>query len=158
VKTSSKSSGSVSRTKRTFPASSSAQSLASVGEEKVAAQQGDVSCLLPTSPTKWQHLMRPEHLLQNEELSLIASEGASMLVPSGSGRSDPPRQPTTVLPRTTPGRESPIKDADMTMDLKQMMAKMTKPKRESGGEMSFMDLLRGQHDELEEYVPLSALS
>jgi hypothetical protein len=49
-------------------------------------------------------------------------------------------------PRKTPrieriGREEQV-DADMTLDVKDLMAKMSKPKRASGTEESFVDLLR----------------
>ena len=37
-------------------------------------------------------------------------------------------------------------DADVTMDVKDLMARMTKPKRASGTEESFIDLLHGEHE------------
>ena len=154
---------STSKTKRTFPASSSAQSLASVGEEtdtlaKPTINAGDVSTLLPTTPGRIKHLLDPVHNLQDEDFSLIeGADGPSLFFPS----KPLPRSNSTFMPpplasipgsaRRTPrgqrhAHESPVKEMDLTLDVKALMARMTKPKRASGTEESFMDLLHAQHD------------
>jgi hypothetical protein len=70
------------------------------------------------------------------------SEGDSILFAS---------PPPSIMTRKTPRKQpSPSKDADMTLDINQMMARMTKPKRPSGTEESFEDLLHGSAIDLDE--------
>lgn len=135
---------SVSKSKRTFPASASGQSLASVGEEKEAPFVGDASTLLPTSPDKMRHLLHPQYMLQNEDFSLLAADGQSIFHPRSISTVLEHNQPSAQKPRRHV--RSPVKAADVTIDLKDIMARMSKPKRASGGELSFMDLLHGSHD------------
>ena len=124
-----------SRSKRTFPASSSGQSLASVGEEaepgakEYMASPLDISTLLPSSPAKMQHLLRPEAMLQNESFAL-ASDGPSFMA------GPPSAQSTCASAKAHQG--------DTTLDIQDLMAKIGKPKRESGTEESFEDLLNGR--------------
>lgn len=228
---------SASKTKRTFPASSSDKSLATVGEDdflQVPSAALDRSTLLPVSPAKQAHLLGREHLLMNEDMSLVADdEGHTMFLPQrpqttarslATVREDNFLQVpsasaldrSTILPvspakqahllgkehqlldedmslvaddegntiyipqRTTfggPGplesssrtpkkRDSPMKarmDRDeiwnQTLDLKDLMAKMKKPKRASGTEESFVDLLNGDHqpEGLDEWVVIRAI-
>ena len=156
---------SASKTKRTFPASSSGQSLASVGEEgeggaREEINAGDVSALLPTTPARTRHLLNPEHMLKHEDISLLEGfDGPSLFFPSrppitlstlAEGNS-PMRSPVLNSMRKTsrPERRSQMPsraDADVTMDVKDLMARMTKPKRASGTEESFIDLLHGEHE------------
>lgn len=143
------------RSKRTFPASSSAQSLASVGEEgqggHVDIDAGDMSTLLPTSPDKLRHLLRNEEMLQNETMTF---DGPSMLatisglpdrmpyrsIDSIFGNTAPtPRQ---IAQRQSPQKARPAASGDATIDLNDLMGKVTKVKRPSGTEESFVDLLK----------------
>lgn len=118
---------STSRTKRTFPASSSHTTLSRLGERPhLHADVGDISTLLPTSPARVAHLTTDEHQLLRESLPF---EGPSFFLP-------PPPSSTRKSPR------KPNK-ADMTLDINDLMAKMAKPKRPSGTEESFEDLLNG---------------
>jgi len=131
------SSSSPSKTKRTFPASSSSNMLSRLGEEAAL----DVSTLYPRTPTRMAYLMEDEHQLLRQSLPM--SEGDSVLfAPS----------PPPITSRKTPRRASPVKDPDMTMDVAQMMARMGKPKRPSGTEESFEDLLHGTQLDLDEWV------
>lgn len=134
---------SVSKTKRTFPASSSGQSLASVGEEREIPCIGDASTLLPVSPAKMQYLLQPQHMLQNEDLSLLGSDGHSIFLPRPISTVFESGRHRGQAARTS--SRSPVKQGDVTLDLKDVMAGMNKPKRQSGGEMSFVDLLHEQH-------------
>lgn len=134
------STASPSKTKRTFPASSSSNMLSRLGEEAAL----DVSTLYPRTPTRMAYLMEDEHQLLRQSLPM--SEGDSVLfAPS----------PPPVTSRKTPRKASPVKDPDMTMDVAQMMARMGKPKRPSGTEESFEDLLHGTQLDLDEWVVLS---
>lgn len=129
------STASPSKTKRTFPASSSSNMLSRLGEEAAL----DVSTLYPRTPTRMAYLMEDEHQLLRQSLPM--SEGDSVLfAPS----------PPPVASRKTPRKASPVKDPDMTMDVAQMMARMGKPKRPSGTEESFEDLLHGTQLDLDE--------
>lgn len=145
-----------SQTRRRFPASSSASSLNSVGEEI-----GEISTLLPTSPAKLRHLLEDEELISHEQLV----EMPSFLLPAPK-----PDQRATVSPRkyeTMRERETPSSsrttragngqyadEGNVTLDVGALMAKMSKPKRASGTEESFVDLLKGEDrpDELDMWV------
>jgi len=86
------------------------------------------------------HLMGDEHQFMRQSLPM--SEGDSILFAS---------PPPPIMTRQTPRKQSsPSKDADMTLDINQMMARMTKPKRPSGTEESFEDLLHGSAIDLDE--------
>jgi len=100
----------------------------------------DASTVMPRSPTRMAHLMGDEHQFMRQSLPM--SEGDSVLFAS-----PPPPTMTRKTPRKQP---SPSKDADMTLDINQMMARMTKPKRPSGTEESFEDLLHGSAIDLDE--------
>lgn len=140
-----------SASKRRFPASSSNNALAAVGEEDVFGRVADQSALLPTSPDKMRHLLGSEHLLQNEDMSLwcggdasasvILTTGQTPSIMACASKSSPPRASTQS--RT---RWSTYLDCDTTLDVRDLMAKMPKPKRASGTEESFIDLLRGAPD------------
>lgn len=133
------STASPSKTKRTFPASSSSNMLSRLGEEAAL----DVSTLYPRTPTRMAYLMEDEHQLLRQSLPM--SEGDSVLfAPS----------PPPITSRKMPKKASPVKDPDMTMDVAQMMARMGKPKRPSGTEESFEDLLHGTQLDLDEWVIL----
>ena len=100
----------------------------------------DASTMLPRSPTRMAHLMGDEHQLMRQSLPM--SEGDSFLLPS---------PPPPIMPRRTPKKQaSPTKDSDMTFDVGQMMARMAKPKRPSGTEESFEDLMHGPEFDLDE--------
>jgi len=100
----------------------------------------DASTIMPRSPTRMAHLMGDEHQFMRQSLPM--SEGDSILFAS---------PPPPIVTRKTPRKQpSPSKDADMTLDINQMMARMTKPKRPSGTEESFEDLLRGSAIDLDE--------
>lgn len=114
--------------------------LSRLGEEAAL----DVSTLYPRTPTRMAYLMEDEHQLLRQSLPM--SEGDSVLfAPS----------PPPVTSRKTPRKASPVKEPDMTMDVAQMMARMGKPKRPSGTEESFEDLLHGTQLDLDEWVILS---
>lgn len=127
---------------------------------------GDMSALLPTSPLKANQLLEDDQLLTREtmmeENSFVlpppppsvrrrSPEKARACVPSSSSRTDlrfseaasciAPRVDPT--PRAQGQATSPAKAdiGDTTLDVKDMMARMTKPKRPSGTEESFEDLL-----------------
>jgi hypothetical protein len=113
--------------------------LSRLGEETFP-EAGDVSSLLPMSPMGMGHLMDDEHQLLRQSLPM--SEGPSLYIP-------PPPAPASS--RKTPrARGSPVKDADMTFDVNQLMARMAKPKRPSGTEESFVDLLHDSDLDLDE--------
>jgi hypothetical protein len=100
----------------------------------------DASTIMPRSPTRMAHLMGDEHQFMRQSLPM--SEGDSILFAS---------PPPPIMTRKTPKKQpSPSKDADMTLDINQMMARMTKPKRPSGTEESFEDLLHGSAIDLDE--------
>jgi hypothetical protein len=100
----------------------------------------DASTILPRNPTRMSHLMGDEHQFMRQSLPM--SEGDSVLFAS-----PPPPIMTRQAPRKQP---SPSNDADLTLDINQMMARMTKPKRPSGTEESFEDLLHGSAIDLDE--------
>ncbi|ORY23534.1 hypothetical protein BCR39DRAFT_347272 [Naematelia encephala] len=121
------------RSKRYFPASSSAQTLDSLSEEPAGAPSAnlDKSVLLPMSPNK----ARPEDHESLLRMSLPLDElSMSMNIP---------------LPEPTPRshrksiRPMMQDSAEKTMDIGELMALMRKPKRASGTEESFADLLHG---------------
>jgi hypothetical protein len=151
------------RTKRTFPASSSDKSLATVGEHdflQVPSSALDQSTILPVSPAKQAHLLGREHMLLNEDMSLLANDEGNTFylppqVPAGPMEPVPkisvPPVPTSS--RTPRKRTSPLKTVqprdevwNQTLDLKELMANAKKPKRASGTEESFADLLNGDHE------------
>lgn len=120
-----------SKTGRTFPASSSSNSLASVGEEESERPIDlDKSTLLPVSPQKAAYLLRDEEMIARETLD---EEPSYML-------SIPPVTACRTAARST-GH-----DDDRTMDVRDLMAKVGKPKRASGTEESFVDLLHAEDD------------
>ncbi|OCF43122.1 hypothetical protein I317_03091 [Kwoniella heveanensis CBS 569] len=140
-----------STTKRTFPSSSSGQSLASVGEELEYPVEAEMSTLLPVSPVKAAHLLSDGELIARETLD----EGASFRLPLPP-RATPFKASTMPYrsPMRSPAKKSPLKsvfpahlraemvqDGDVTMDVKDLMARVGKPKRASGTEESFVDLL-----------------
>ncbi|WVQ94254.1 hypothetical protein IAU59_001333 [Kwoniella sp. CBS 9459] len=140
-----------SKTKRTFPSSSSGQSLASVGEEPEYPAEAEMSTLLPVSPVKTAHLLTDAELITRETL---AGE-ASFRLPLPTRAT--PFKTFTMSHRSPKKATSPLKsvlplhmntemkdDGDVTMDVKDLMAKVGKPKRASGTEESFVDLL---HDD-----------
>jgi hypothetical protein len=156
-----------SKSKRTFPASSFS-SLASVGEEHedkphpdydhFFSADGDKSTLFPVSPAKMRHLLRDEEMLTHEtfleEPSYLAP--APRRLPSPAKSTAMPLSRSTVQGSPQKVRRSPIKDSlsdrtmarengmgDVTLDVGEMMARMNKPKRASGTEESFVDLLHG---------------
>lgn len=100
----------------------------------------DASTIMPRSPTRMAHLMGDEHQFMRQSLPM--SEGDSILFAS---------PPPPIMTRKTPRKQpSPSKDPDMTLDINQMMARMSKPKRPSGTEESFEDLLHGSPIDLDE--------
>ncbi len=124
------------KSKRTFPASSGS-SLASVGEELDHRPNFDISTLLPVSPDKIRHLLRDEEMITRE----ILQEAPSFLLPA--------KPSPAKTARNTPSSSRTVKKAfadvgDVTMGVKDLMAKMNKPKRASGTEESFADLLQGE--------------
>lgn len=126
----------------------------------------DKSAMFPTSPAKWRHLLSDEEQLVRE--TPFPLEGASVVLPP------PPRHtsmssrtaPSPMKPKPVPSRQgspqkvrsSPVKlpfgsytprnvaGGDVTLDVGEMMARMSKPKRPSGTEESFIDLLHGDHN------------
>ncbi|WVF66645.1 hypothetical protein IAT40_001386 [Kwoniella sp. CBS 6097] len=147
---------STSKTKRTFPSSSSGQSLSSVGEEAEQdyPAEAEMSTLLPVSPVKTAHLLTDEELIAKETLM----EEASFTLPLPI-RATPFKTSTMPhrSPRRSPKEMSPLKnvfpahmraemmdEGDVTVDVKDLIAKVGKPKRASGTEESFVDLL---HDD-----------
>nr|XP_018266262.1 uncharacterized protein I303_00237 [Kwoniella dejecticola CBS 10117]OBR88420.1 hypothetical protein I303_00237 [Kwoniella dejecticola CBS 10117] len=158
---------SVPKVKRTFPASSSAQSLASLGDENEGMAGGDISTLLPVSPMKTAHLLTDSELITNEYLNMEDGEKSFRLpLPSRATPFKPSFMSKTPR-KSPPARMSPIKTivkglpshshshagkapfvdgaADMTFEVKDLLARVNKPKRASGTEESFVDLL---HDDL----------
>ncbi|KAE8541171.1 hypothetical protein D1P53_002528 [Cryptococcus gattii VGV] len=120
-----------SKTGRTFPASSSGNGLASAGEEESERPIDlDKSTLLPVSPQKAAYLLRDEEMIARETLD---EEPSYML-------SVPPVTTSQTSARST-GH-----DDDRTMDVRDLMAKLGKPKRASGTEESFVDLLHAEDD------------
>ncbi|XAO22545.1 hypothetical protein I312_101317 [Cryptococcus bacillisporus CA1280] len=120
-----------SKTGRTFPASSSSNSLASVGEEESERPIDlDKSTLLPVSPQKAAYLLRDEEMIARETLDEKPSYMLSI----------PPVTACRTAARST-GH-----DDDRTMDVRDLMAKVGKPKRASGTEESFVDLLHAEDD------------
>jgi hypothetical protein len=90
------------------------------------------------------HMMGDEHQLLRQSLPM--SEGDTFIFSS-------PPPPLSVARMKTPRKAvSPSKgrEGDMTMDVNQMMARMTKPKRPSGTEESFEDLLHGKPLDMDE--------
>ncbi|WRT63313.1 uncharacterized protein IL334_000218 [Kwoniella shivajii] len=156
------------RITRTFPASSSGQSLSSVAESEdheypLCNTNADISTLLPVSPLKTAHLLTDSELITRETLV----EEASFRLPltSSSTRKTPyrPMFMSKTPRKSPPAKMSPIKTivkgninmrgyvheefrdiGDTTFDLKDLLAKVGKPKRASGTEESFVDLL---HDD-----------
>ena len=121
----------------------SASTLASVHQtlprQKRHADLLDVSTLLPSSPARTAHLLSDKHQLLRESLPSSECEGdESFFLPP---------MPTTV--RKSP-RKPNARAADMTMDINDLMAKMSKPKRPSGTEESFEDLLNAPGFELDQ--------
>ncbi|KAK4683940.1 hypothetical protein P7C73_g6268, partial [Tremellales sp. Uapishka_1] len=127
----------VAKSKRTFPASSSGASLASLEEDPELNHAGEVSTLLPQSPEKIRHLLRDEEMITREVL--IEDPSMRVELPKGTPRAK------SRSPRKRKGDVN-LGGGDMTMDVKDMMARMSKPKRSSGTEESFADLL---NDDLE---------
>lgn len=120
-----------SKTRRTFPASSSGNSLTAVGEEESELLINlDKSTLLPISPQKTAYLLRDEEMIARETLD----EGPSYML--------------TIPPATTSRAAAGCigHDGDRTMDVRDLMAKVGKPKRASGTEESFVDLLHAEDD------------
>ncbi|RSH89520.1 hypothetical protein EHS25_002070 [Saitozyma podzolica] len=138
-------------------------------ETSISASTGpshlDKSAMFPTSPAKWRHLLSDEEQLVRE--TPFPLEGASVVLP-------PPSRYTAMTSRTAPSpvkakpilsrqgspqkvRSSPVKlpfgsytsgnmaGGDATLDVEEMMARMSKPKRPSGTEESFIDLLHADH-------------
>ena len=97
----------------------------------------DVSTLLPSSPARTAHLLSDKHQLLRESLPSSDSGDESFFLPP---------MPSTA--RKTPRK--PNTKADMTMDIGDLMAKMAKPKRPSGTEESFEDLLNAPGFELDQ--------
>ncbi|WVW81376.1 hypothetical protein I302_103368 [Kwoniella bestiolae CBS 10118] len=145
--------------KRTFPASSSGQSLSSVCEDEYRFD-GEVSTLLPVSPMKTAHLLTDAELISKEKLE---EQDASFRLPLPTTRLGPtPHKPSFMskTPRKSPpAKMSPIKtivrgnihstksameEGDVTFDVKDLLTRVNKPKRASGTEESFVDLL---HDD-----------
>ena len=138
--------------KRTFPASSSGSSLASVGEVGGHHLDPDVSTLLPVSPEKLQHLLRKEEMINQETLV----ERPSFRIPEK-------RSPVETT-KTTPSSGRTVTKGgmdvgDVTLDVRDLVAKMSKSKRASGTEESFADLLHGRDgfEAADVYVALSLL-
>ncbi|OWZ58257.1 hypothetical protein C368_00415 [Cryptococcus neoformans 125.91] len=120
-----------SKTRRTFPASFSGNSLAAVGEEESEQLIGlDKSTLLPISPQKTAYLLCDEEMIARETLD----EGPSYML--------------TIPPATASRAAAGCTghDGDRTMDVRDLMAKVGKPKRASGTEESFVDLLHAEDD------------
>ena len=117
-----------------LPTSSSGQSLSSAGENS----ELQTSTILPVSAKRSRYLLADDHQLDKE---ILAYEDESMIaaLPSRFG----------VTPgKTSVKMRSPIpslrpREADMTLDMRALMANMAKPKRPSGMEESFVDLLHG---------------
>ncbi|WWD22797.1 hypothetical protein CI109_107291 [Kwoniella shandongensis] len=140
---------------RTFPASSSARSLASVGEEAEHLFNPDVSTLLPVSPQKAAYLLRDDELISRETLA----EEPNFHLPLPHASRISPVMPNTIQRHISqsPSKYSPSKirgfarrtdvviSGDVTLDVIDLMAKVSKPKRESGTEESFVDLLHGEN-------------
>ncbi|WWC67209.1 uncharacterized protein I206_101116 [Kwoniella pini CBS 10737] len=151
---------SIPKIKRTFPASSSAQSLASLGEEAEGNEiAGDISTLLPVSPMKTAHLLTDPELITNEYLNMEEEKSFRLPLPSRATPFKPSFMSKTPR-KSPPARMSPIKAivqgihshnvagleaGDVTFDVKDLLARVNKPKRASGTEESFVDLL---HDDL----------
>ncbi|OCF60051.1 hypothetical protein L486_02724 [Kwoniella mangroviensis CBS 10435] len=148
------------KTKRTFPASSSSQSLSSVCEDEYHFE-GEVSTLLPVSPMKTAHLLTDAEMISKEKLEegqdarfrLPLPTRATPYKPSLMGktpRKSPPAKMSPIKTIVTAHKYHPtqrdVRDeqGDITLDVKDLLAKMNKPKRASGTEESFVDLL---HDE-----------
>lgn len=126
---------------------------------------GDRSTLLPVTPARVAHLLDDHHLIAREELF----EEDSMWLPPPTPRTAPASAIKPKTPRSTVGRESPrpappsfasraaVPGAtgslprprslavDDTMDLGEMIAQVARPKRPSGTEESFVDLLHGDN-------------
>lgn len=101
-----------------------------------AVDMGDVSTLFPVSPARTAHLLGDEHQLLRESLPGASDEGQSFFLP-------PPPASTRKTPR------KPNK-ADMTLDINELIAGMAKPKRPSGTEESFEDLLNAPGFDLDQ--------
>jgi hypothetical protein len=155
---------------RKFPPSSSAGSLVSVLERAERPPHFDIgekSTILPVSPAKFRQVMREDNLLQCESFDELPS--FRLPEPDLAKRSSPRKYETMKESRSrhqtpTAGRTirgEPTQDAgDVTLDFGAMMAKMGRPKRASGTEESFTDLLRGDDrpDELDMWVPFDVHS
>ncbi|TYJ57524.1 hypothetical protein B9479_001842 [Cryptococcus floricola] len=118
-----------SKSKRTFPASSSGNSLAAVGEEAEYRPELEQSTLLPFGLHNAAYPLRDEDLLSRETMVQDKSYRLGNL---------PTRQMS--MPKGNLG--------DMTMDVKALMANVGKPKRASGTEESFVDLLNAEDEDM----------
>ncbi|WVQ72349.1 hypothetical protein IAR50_001900 [Cryptococcus sp. DSM 104548] len=127
--TSQSSSALYSKSKRTFPASSSGKSLAAVGEEAEYRPELEKSTLLPFGNQEAAHLLRDGDLLSRE--TLVEDKSYRLAAP-------PPKQVFTAKGNL----------GDMTMDVKDLMANIGKPKRASGTEESFVDLLKADDEDM----------
>ncbi|WVQ64410.1 uncharacterized protein L199_002576 [Kwoniella botswanensis] len=145
--------------KRTFPPSSSGQSLSSVCEDEYHFE-GEVSTLLPVSPMKTAHPLTDAELISKEKLEeqessfrLPVPTKATPYKPSFMSKTPRKSPPAKMSPIKTivtahkythPQRDVRDEQGDITLDVKELLAKVNKPKRASGTEESFVDLL---HDE-----------
>ena len=128
----------IAKSKRKIPASISGSSLASVGEEAEHRFQGDVSTLFPVSPEKTKYLLRDEEMIMRETLPRHQEVAMSKRSPAKSVKSA--KTVTSLSKKTVFGEFG-----DVTLDIGDLMAKMQKPKRASGTEESFVDLLHGNN-------------
>ncbi|WVQ82619.1 hypothetical protein IAT38_004750 [Cryptococcus sp. DSM 104549] len=134
-----------SNSKRTFPASSSGSSLAVVGEEGEQVLGPEISALLPSSPQKASHALQDYEMIAQEKM---LEEGPSMRLAPPSAKANHENlarfenASSMASTRTQKHRRRIVDDmGDVTMDVKDLMAKVGKPKRASGTEESFVDLL-----------------
>ncbi|WVN88450.1 uncharacterized protein L203_103661 [Cryptococcus depauperatus CBS 7841] len=114
---------------RTLPLFPSRDSLVAVGREAERSNL-DMSTLFPVSPQKATHLLCDDEMILRETLEEISS-----------GFAMPPQNQQKE-------KEIFVSDADMTMDVRDMMANMRTFKRMSDTEESFVDLLHEKDNDL----------
>ncbi|KAK8844656.1 hypothetical protein IAR55_006503 [Kwoniella newhampshirensis] len=140
------------RPKRTFPASSSANTLAWLGEEAEHMFDAEVSTVLPVSPQKSAHLLRDDEMISRETLPeeaalqlSVSSPGSAQLTTLSHTTEDAFFIQSCHQAKRSPRSHLATNEGNLTLDVVDMIEKVSKPKRASGTEESFVDLLHGEH-------------